>query len=109
MVLELPCAFSVRDAENFALGAVSIFSRLGFVTHMSFGTEALDPAALIRAAELLENPNEAFQAALRASLAKGRPLPPRRRTGSPRPSWIRSRPPSFPSRTISSPSAISVP
>lgn len=74
MVLELPCAFSVRDAENFALGAVSIFSRLGFVTHMSFGMEAADSTALIRAAELLENPNEAFQAALRVSLAKGRPF-----------------------------------
>ncbi len=74
MVLELPCAFSVRDAENFALGAVSIFSRLGFVTHMSFGVETPDPSALISAAELLESPDETFQAALRESLAKGRPF-----------------------------------
>ena len=39
LVLELPCAFSVRDAEHFALGGVSILTRLGFVTHLSFGAE----------------------------------------------------------------------
>ena len=74
LVLELPCAFSVRDAENFALGGVHILDQLSFITHMSFGTETPDLDALQNAAELLENPNDTFRAALQASLAEGKPF-----------------------------------
>lgn len=70
LVLELPCAFCVRDAEHFALGGVSLLTRLGFVTHLSFGAEdGLD--ALMPAAALLDAPTPAFQAALRAALDRG--------------------------------------
>ncbi len=70
LVLELPCAFCVRDAEHFALGGVSLLTRLGFVTHLSFGAEdGLD--ALLPAASLLDAPTPAFQAALRAALDRG--------------------------------------
>ncbi|MCI6378467.1 MAG: nucleotidyltransferase family protein [Clostridiales bacterium] len=70
LVLELPCAFSVRDAERFALGGVHILSSLGFVTHLSFGAEdALD--RLRPAAALLEQPTPAFERALKAALAQG--------------------------------------
>lgn len=70
LVLELPCAFAVRDAEHFALGGVHILSRLGFVTHLSYGTEdaALD---LTAAAKLLESPTEAFVKQLRSGLDRG--------------------------------------
>ncbi|MBP3650146.1 MAG: nucleotidyltransferase family protein [Clostridia bacterium] len=70
MVLELPCAFAVRDAEHFALGGVSILSQLGFVTHLSFGVEdaGVDLAA---AARLMEKPTEAFTRVLREELGKG--------------------------------------
>ena len=74
MVLELPCACAVRDAEHFALGGVSILSRLSFVTHLSFGTETPDLPLLQRVAALLENPNEPFREALRQSLASGKPF-----------------------------------
>lgn len=70
MVLELPCAFAVRDAEHFALGGVEILTRLGFITHLSFGVED-DAACLEQAAQLLESPTPAFTEALRASLAQG--------------------------------------
>ena len=70
LVLELPCAFAVRDAEHFALGGVSALTRLGFVTHLSFGAEdGLD--ALMPAAALLDAPTPAFQEALRGALARG--------------------------------------
>lgn len=70
LVLELPCAFCVRDAEHFALGGVSLLTRLGFVTHLSFGAEdGLD--ALMPAAALLDAPTPAFQAALKAALGRG--------------------------------------
>lgn len=70
VALELPCAFAVRDAENFALGGVHILTQLGFVTHLSFGAEdtAID---LTAAAQLLENPTEAFTQALRRELDRG--------------------------------------
>ena len=70
LVLELPAAFALRDAEHFALGGVSILERLGFVTHLSFGTE--DELPLLEpAAALLEAPDEAFQSRLRFFLGMG--------------------------------------
>lgn len=70
LVLELPCAFAVRDAEHFALGGVSLLTRLGFVTHLSFGAEdRLD--ALMPAVTLLDSPTPAFQEALRGALDRG--------------------------------------
>ena len=70
LVLELPCAFAVRDAEHFALGGVHILTQLGFVTHLSYGTEdaAMD---LTAAAQLLENPTEGYTQLLRTQLDKG--------------------------------------
>lgn len=70
LVLELPCAFSVRDAEGFALGGVSILDRLGFVSHLSFGAED-DALALGPAAALLEHPDAAFEDAVRVGLRSG--------------------------------------
>ena len=39
VVLQLPYAFSVREAEYFALGGAAILNALGCVTHLSFGSE----------------------------------------------------------------------
>lgn len=70
MVLELPAAYAVRDAEHFALGGVFILSALGFVDYLSFGTE--DPLeCLLPAAALLEAPDEAFTHALKDKLSTG--------------------------------------
>ncbi|MDD3411635.1 MAG: nucleotidyltransferase family protein [Eubacteriales bacterium] len=74
LVLELPCAFAVREAENFALGGVSVLDQLGFVTHLSFGVEHDEPEALARAAALCEQPTQAYRADLRALLSEGRSL-----------------------------------
>lgn len=70
LVLELPCAFAVRDAEHFALGGVSLLTQLGFVTHLSFGCEN-DLSLLAPAAALLEQPTPEFSATLRAQLDAG--------------------------------------
>lgn len=70
LVLELPCAFAVRDGEHFALGGVDILSRLGFVTHLSYGTED-ETIDLTPAARLLEQPTEAFLRLLHEQLGKG--------------------------------------
>ena len=73
VVLELPCAFSVREAENFALGGVGLLQQLGFVTHLSFGCED-EIAPLEQAATLLEHPTADFQQVLKTALAAGRPF-----------------------------------
>lgn len=70
MVLELPCAFAVRDAEHFALGGVSILSQLGFVDFISFGVEN-NGIDLQAAARLMEEPTKQYTDALRAELDKG--------------------------------------
>ena len=70
-VLQLPYAFSVREAESFALGGVCILTALNCVTHLSFGSETDDISLLQAAAQLLEQPDDAFTTALLSSLKKG--------------------------------------
>ena len=73
-VLELPCAFSVREAENFALGGVAVLNGLGGVTYLCCGAETDDLSLLQAAAALLETPDEPFRRALRLALNEGRPF-----------------------------------
>ena len=70
-VLQLPYAFSVREADMFAFGGVSILQALGCVTHLSFGCETDDLALLQKAARALEAPSDAFSRALQGGLARG--------------------------------------
>lgn len=70
LVLELPAAFALRDAENFALGGVHILSQLGFITHLCFGAED-DIEDLLPAARLLEEPSIEFSSILKSELATG--------------------------------------
>ena len=73
-VFALPTAWAVRDAEHFALGGISILTGLG-CDAISFGTESTDLSALQTAARLLEAPDEAFSAAVRARMNAGLPYP----------------------------------
>ena len=73
-VLELPCAFAVREAENFAVGGVSLLNALGCVTHLSFGLETDNLPQLQAAAAVLETPDDLFTDTLRVSLANGSPF-----------------------------------
>ena len=69
LVLELPTPWAVSGAERFARGGVELLEKTGLVTHLAFGSECGDTAALLRTAKALEG--NAFQAALRAELTKG--------------------------------------
>ena len=71
VVIELPAAYAVREAEFFALGGVSILNAVG-ATHISFGCESDDLDGLYKAALLMENPTEAYAAALRSGLKQGK-------------------------------------
>lgn len=46
LVFELPAQYACATAEKFARGAVEIVTRLGVVTHLSFGSESGDLPAL---------------------------------------------------------------
>lgn len=73
-VFALPAAWAVRDAEHFALGGAAILAGLG-CDAISFGTEAIELSALQRAASLLEQPDERFQADVRSRMNDGLPYP----------------------------------
>ena len=57
LVLELPLPWCMASAERFALGAVGLLDGLGFVTHLSFGSESGDLSALKALAEAAADPS----------------------------------------------------
>lgn len=73
-VFALPVTWAVRDAENYALGAVSLLAGLG-ATHLAFGAEEPDLSRLRAAADLLDDPPEGFTRALKAALSAGAGYP----------------------------------
>ena len=73
-VFALPVLWTVRDAEHYALGAVSLLASLG-VTHLAFGAETNDLPLLSKAAELLESPVPSLRSALKTGLSSGLGFP----------------------------------
>ena len=68
LVLELPAAFAVRPAQDFAFGGVALLHSLHVVTHLSFGAEDDDLERLYRFAAP-ETPEES--ARMQEYLAQG--------------------------------------
>ena len=66
----LPVCWTLRDAEHYALGAVSLLSRLG-TTHLAFGAETADSELLRNAADLLEKTSAVFDSVLKRRLSAG--------------------------------------
>lgn len=69
LVLELPLPWAVGSAERFAQGAVRTLAASGLVTHLAFGSECGDAAALERLAAALLS--EEFPPLLKQELLKG--------------------------------------
>ncbi|MBR7149355.1 MAG: nucleotidyltransferase family protein, partial [Firmicutes bacterium] len=74
LVLELPFAFAVNSAEEFARGGVSVLNSLGFVTDLVFGCEG-DPDTVISMARRSAEREAEFQTAIRAGLEEGLSYP----------------------------------
>lgn len=72
LVVELPVARSLASAEGFARGAVYLMQCLGCVTHLAFGSECGDVAALQRVADCLDS--ERCCVGLRRFLNEGMPF-----------------------------------
>ena len=69
LVLELPLPWAVSSAERFADGGVRMLAATGVVSHLAFGSECGDAAALMHLAETLNSPELAGQ--LKEELASG--------------------------------------
>lgn len=73
-VFSLPVLWTIRDAEHYALGAVSLLCGLG-ITHIAFGAETPDIEKMKRVADFLENPPSGFPDELHALLSSGMGYP----------------------------------
>lgn len=72
LVVELPTLWAVSSAEAFAFGGVSLLADTGVVTHLSFGSECGDLAALSAVADCLDS--SVYAAGLRRFLDEGMPF-----------------------------------
>ncbi|MDP3487789.1 MAG: nucleotidyltransferase [Bacillota bacterium] len=70
VVFELPVAWAVRSARDFALGGVWHLDRAG-ATHLCFGSESGSAQELSQAADVLQDETAEFQLALRMELSTG--------------------------------------
>ncbi len=75
LVLELPLPYAVSSAECFAQGGVSLLNSLGVVTHLCFGSEAGDTAALQKIAKILVQEAPVYSHALQTALKEGLSFP----------------------------------
>ena len=73
-VFSLPVLWTVRDAENYALGAVSMLCGLG-ITHIAFGAETDQLDLLQQIADFLSDPPSGFQEELKYHLSCGNGYP----------------------------------
>ncbi len=75
LVLELPVSVSTGSAEYFAEGAVSLFDKLGCVTHLGFGSESGSLDAFLLAGRMLTGESETYRLSLQKNLQAGMNFP----------------------------------
>lgn len=75
LVLELPPAFAVSSAEDFAACGVAVLEKLQVVSHLCFGSECGDIKSLKSAAQILYRESDEFQTALKESIKMGLTFP----------------------------------
>lgn len=75
LVLELPVSFSTASAREFASYSIALFTALGAVDSICFGSECGEMEPILKAARtLLEEPPE-FKLKLKAALREGKTFP----------------------------------
>ena len=75
LVIELPFCYATESAEQFAIGAVSIFEKLGIVDSICFGSECGDIQSLTEIAQILSNESDEYKASLQKQLRTGDSFP----------------------------------
>lgn len=75
LVLELPALYATASSEYFAAGSVALLDKLGVVSHLCFGSECGDAAALEKLAAFLAAEPESYRSALKQLLKQGLSYP----------------------------------
>ncbi len=73
LVLELPTPYATASAEAFCRGAIDSLAATGRISHLSFGSEGGDVAALQQIADAIDSPD--FQENLKNFLGQGISFP----------------------------------
>ena len=73
LVLELPLPYAIASAEGFGDGAIEVFSRLGVIDGLCFGSESGSAEELMNCARILLSPE--LVAPLREGLDRGLSFP----------------------------------
>lgn len=71
LILELPVCYATGSAQYFALGAVTLLSRLGIVDYLCFGSECGEITVLEEATNLFYNSPKKFQEILYSYIKEG--------------------------------------
>ncbi|TLS34391.1 nucleotidyltransferase [Geobacillus thermoleovorans] len=74
VVIELPYAFAVQAAEQFAHGAVQLLAAIG-CQELCFGSESGEISAFLSAAKTWLEQKETFDSLIRTGLARGQSFP----------------------------------
>lgn len=75
LVFEMPAPFSTASAREFASYAVALFTSLGAVDSICFGSECGEIEPILRAARLLNEESESFKKRLQDFLKEGKTFP----------------------------------
>lgn len=75
LVIELPSYYATGSAEYFAMGAVSLLTKLGVVDTLCFGSECGDSALLQQIARILVEETPAYKECLQSHLRSGNTYP----------------------------------
>ena len=75
IVIELPVYYSTGSAEYFAMGAVSLISKIGIVDYLCFGSECGNIDELKGAAKILYNESAEYKEELSILLQNGKNYP----------------------------------
>ena len=75
LVFEMPSPFSTASAREFASYAVALFTALGAVDSICFGSECGEIEPILRAARLLNEESESFKKRLQDFLKEGKTFP----------------------------------
>lgn len=75
LVFELPVCYATGSAQYFALGAVTLLSRLGIVDYLCFGSECGNIDELTYVSDLFSNSPEGFQNLLYSYIKEGYSYP----------------------------------
>lgn len=75
LVIELPTAYAVSSAENFAFGSIKILDSLKFIDCISFGSESGNIENLKLISKILNEEPKEFKMILKKNLNKGLSFP----------------------------------